>query len=114
MKRLLVLVTASLLISAIGGASVSNAQSDAGAGPSVNIAGFAFDQPDVSVPIGTTVTWTNADGVQHTTSSVDGIFDSGALSANQTYAFTFTQAGDFAYQCNFHPNMHGTIHVLPA
>jgi plastocyanin len=111
MKRLLVLVSATLLISAVGGASVSNAQSDAS---TVSIADFAFAQPDVSVPVGSTITWTNADSVQHTTSSLDGSWDSGALSTNDSFAYTFNQEGDFAYQCAFHPNMQGTIHVLPA
>ena len=113
MKRLLVLVTASLLIAAIGGASVSDAQS-APSGSTVSIAHFAFAQPDLSVPAGTTVTWTNADGVQHTASSVDGVWDSGALSTNDSFTYLFNQAGDFAYQCAIHPDMHGTVHVLGA
>jgi|SRR5579864_1678108 len=111
MKRLVTSIAAGLLFASIAGASIANAQSD---GQSVSISGFAFAQPELSVPAGTTVTWTNTDGVQHTTSAVDGTWDSGALSTSGTFSFTFNQAGDFAYQCDIHPNMQGIIHVLPA
>ena len=63
--------------------------------------------------MGATLTWTNAqDGVQHTTTSVDAVWDSGVLSTNQAFAFTFNQAGDFSYLCTIHPTMSGIVHVV--
>jgi len=79
----------------------------------VTIDNFAFTPGDVSVPVGATVGWTNAQAdVRHTVTSSDGTFDSGILSPNDTFSFTFTQAGDLSYQCEIHPSMRGIIHVL--
>jgi plastocyanin len=74
------------------------------------IADFAFTGV-TEVAVGTTVVVTNADPATHTFTAVDGTFDSGALSMDDTFEFTFTEAGEFAYFCNFHPSMTGTIVV---
>jgi len=75
-----------------------------------------FTLVSFTVPIGTLVTWTNRDGVPHTTTSgvspeLDGIWDSPFLNENQEYSFTFNQAGVFPYWCRLHPFMIGTITV---
>ena len=86
----------------------------ASADEGVSINAFTFSPADVSVPVGSSVTWTNLQtGVQHTTSSLDGLWDSGVLSTSDTFSFTFSQVGDFTYQCNIHPSMRGVIHVVP-
>jgi plastocyanin len=77
----------------------------------VTIAGFAFDPASLDVPLGTTVTWTNTDGTQHTVTANDGAFDSGALSQGSTFSQTFDTAGTFQYACRFHPSMQATITV---
>ena len=79
----------------------------------VTIAGFAFDPPELTVAVGSTVTWTNQDGFAHTASSKDGTFDSGELPNAGTFSFTFDTAGTFAYICNIHPSMSGTVVVTP-
>lgn len=103
-------------IAIVAGASITRAQSDPGAATpeqGVSIASFAFGPADTTIPLGTALTWTNAqDGVQHTTTSLDGIWDSGVLSTTSTFSFTFVQSGDFAYQCAIHPSMRGVVHVL--
>lgn len=76
----------------------------------ITIADFAFSGV-TEVPVGTTVTVTNENGVSHTWSSVDDVFDSGALAPGDSFEFTFTEAGSFDYLCNFHPSMTGTIVV---
>ena len=49
----------------------------------------------------------------HTATSDDGhTFDSGDLAPGSAYSFTFTKAGTFAYHCNVHTFMHGTIKVI--
>jgi plastocyanin len=79
---------------------------------SVSINSFAFAPAELSVPVGATLTWSNAQvGVPHTSSSVDGLWDSGVLSTGDTFSFTFNQVGDFAYQCDIHPSMRGIVHV---
>lgn len=76
----------------------------------ITISDFAFSGV-TEVAVGTTVVVTNQDGAQHTWSALDGAFDSGALGDGETFEFTFTEAGTFDYQCNFHPSMTGTIVV---
>jgi len=81
-----------------------------GSGADISIAGFAFSGPS-SVPLGTTVTVTNNDTVSHTWTSDDQVFDSGSLATGDTFEFTFEEAGEYAYFCNFHSEMTGTITV---
>jgi plastocyanin len=95
-----------LLISGMVG--TRPAQADSG---SVTIQNFAFNPSPLNVPVGSTVTWTNADGSAHTTTSDNGAWDSGALSNGAHFSFTFTQAGTYTYHCAIHSYMHGTIVV---
>lgn len=76
----------------------------------ITIADFAFSGV-TEVAVGSTVTITNTDSSPHTWSSDDGAFDSGAIGPGEAFEFTFTQAGTFAYHCNFHPSMTGSITV---
>jgi plastocyanin len=85
-------------------------KADTGAS-AVEIKNFAFTPPSLTVPVGTTVTWTNNDTAAHTVTAAGGAFDSGNLSPGQSFSFTFDQAGSFAYACNYHPNMQGTVVV---
>ena len=118
-QRLLMVAVAGLAIAMLGGTPISQAAPPdpgaSGADHAVSIAAFAFGPADTSVPAGATVTWTNAqDGVPHTTTSPDGVWDSGVLSTNDAFSFTFNDTGDFAYQCSIHPSMHGIVHVTPS
>jgi plastocyanin len=72
----------------------------------------------VTIPVGTTVTWTNLDRVSHiimnegTSKFVIGQeFKSGSLGMGETYSFTFDEAGKYPYFCSIHPSMRGTITV---
>ena len=58
------------------------------------------------------MTWTDNTQSPHTISSddVSGPLN-GSVSPAGTYQATFNTAGDFAYHCNIHPYMHGTVHV---
>jgi plastocyanin len=78
----------------------------------VTIQNFLFSPASVTVPRGTTVSWTNLDPSQHTvTSDVSGKFSSGILMTGQTFSFTFTETGSYPYHCGVHPTMHGTVIV---
>jgi predicted lipoprotein with Yx(FWY)xxD motif/plastocyanin len=77
----------------------------------INIKGFAFTPSSVTVKVGTTVTWTNQDGTDHTVSSDTSVF-SWRLDANGgTFSYTFNQVGTFPYHCAIHPSMTGKIIV---
>ncbi len=110
-------IIATLMVFALALLTIfGSATSTAAADVAVTINGFAFMPATITVPVGTRVVWTNQQPqVSHTvTSDTAGIFDSGAFQTGATFAFTFTQAGTFAYHCNIHPNMHGTVVVTAA
>jgi plastocyanin len=77
----------------------------------VQVVDFAFDPAALTVPVGTTVTWTNAGSRPHTVTADDGSFDSGRLDPGEQFSQTFDQPGTFTYHCNFHPDMQGSITV---
>jgi len=79
---------------------------------SVAIKSSTFVPDIVEISKGTTVTWTNDDGVPHTVTSISGAFDSGNINPGQVYSYTFNQAGPFEYRCANHPSItHGKVIV---
>ena len=99
----------------VGGAVATPAASPAAtpavAGGQVRIFNLAYEPATLEVAVGTTVTWTNDDGVPHTATSADGAFDTNTIAAGTTGEVTFDTAGTFDYVCAFHPGMVGTIVV---
>jgi plastocyanin len=87
------------------------APAPAGGDGAVDIKGFAFNPADVSVAVGTKVTWTNDDSTKHRVKANDGSFDSKDMANGDTFEFTFDKAGTFDYICAIHPSMKGTITV---
>lgn len=86
--------------------------SQAAAGASVEISGFAFEPAELSVSVGTTVTWTNKDAAPHQVVSDSGSeLASETLSQGGSYSHVFNAAGTFEYHCAIHPNMTGRIIV---
>ncbi len=81
------------------------------AGNAVSINNFKFDPATLTVPVGTTVTWTSQDEEPHTVAAKDGSFHSPGLDTHGTYSFTFTTPGTFDYVCSIHPFMTGTVVV---
>lgn len=77
----------------------------------VTIDDFLFEPPALEIAVGTTVTWTNLGGVPHVATARDGLFDSRNLFTDETYSYTFEEAGTFDYFCRYHPRMTGTIVV---
>ena|ERR1700724_1492337 len=76
----------------------------------ITIDNFTFAPAELTVKVGTTVTWTNHDDIPHTIVSA-GKFRSKALDTDNSFSFTFTAAGDYKYFCSLHPHMTGTIKV---
>ncbi|AGM31285.1 amicyanin [Mycobacteroides abscessus] len=81
------------------------------AGPAVNIENFAFNPPTLTVPAGTTVTWTNKDEEPHNVVAEDGAFRSPGMDARGTFSHQFTKAGTYTYVCGIHPFMKATVVV---
>jgi len=77
-----------------------------------------FSPDSITIKVGTTVIWTNNDssGTPHTVTpknpSAGWETGSGTLSLGDTYEYTFTVAGTYAYICSIHPAvMSGTVIV---
>ena len=72
---------------------------------------FAFSPNVLKVKAGTKVTWTNEDVASHTVTSDTGAFGSGLLSPGKSFERVFAEKGTFAYHCEPHPSMKGTVIV---
>jgi plastocyanin len=72
-----------------------------------------FSQTPVTLAPGSTVTWTNLDGVAHMLSADDGSWRSGTLEQGDSYSHVFTSPGTHPYHCVMHPFMKGTVVVTP-
>ena len=80
----------------------------------VEIKGMQFVPAQLTVDAGDTIVWTNSDVLPHTVTS--GIpspasFDSKEIAAKATWSLTVSAAGDYAYNCSYHPTMHGQLTV---
>jgi hypothetical protein len=73
---------------------------------------FCFAPAVVHVTPGQTVTWTNAEWVEHTVTGVARSFgDYESLAKDRSVSHRFDQAGTFPYFCAFHPGMVGAVVV---
>jgi LPXTG-motif cell wall-anchored protein len=75
---------------------------------------YAFTPKTTTIAVGDKVTWVNDSDAKHTVDADDGSFDHGAFAKGASVSQTFTTAGTFAYHCDIHPYMHGTVVVLAA
>jgi plastocyanin len=84
--------------------------------PAVVVRGQQFDPATLVVPVGTTVTWTNEDSVDHTVTAgaagePDGTFDEPLGADGGAVELGFDEAGTVVYHCTIHPAMVGRIEV---
>lgn len=97
--------------------SQSSTSSAAPAGPvikgatTVAIDNYAYKPATITVAAGTKITFVNHDQTAHTATSTKPGFDSGTLQPGASHAITVTKAGTYAYYCQFHAFMKGTIVV---
>ena len=94
-------------------AAVSTTGTTAGTSATVviTITNFAYQGP-VSVSPGSTVTVKNEDSQAHTvTSDQAGLFDAVVPGGGNVVFTAPTTAGNYAYHCTYHSNMHGTLLV---
>lgn len=107
--------TAAVIIAIVllvaGSPSVTANDQPPAANATVNIDNFVFGPPTITVPVGTTVTWTNKDDIPHTSVSTDGMFKSKVLDTDEKFSYTFTKAGTYRYYCTIHPKMTGKVVV---
>jgi len=103
-KAVLILSMAAMAVA--GGTASSQSRTE------VKITNFMFSPKTLTVPVGTTVTWTNNDDDPHTVASIDKTtFKSSALDTGEKYSYTFTKPGKYAYFCSVHPKMTAEVVV---
>ncbi len=115
MKRMLArLVALTLLVMLVFAPSVE-AQ---GQEVTVRMEDNFFDSANITVEPGTTVTWVQSGDNPHTTTSYDGLWDSGMIEGGSdgTFSYTFDEPGTYDYFCITHEEMGmvGTVTVTDA
>jgi len=74
--------------------------------------GFAFAPARAEVAAGGRVTWTDRDESNHTaTFADDAVKDVDNLRPGKRASVAFAEPGTYAYVCEFHPTMTGTVIV---
>lgn len=110
-----VLATFALGISVVRAAEAhfAHAAQNKPATSEVKIDNFSFGPATLTVPVGTTVSWTNRDDIPHTVVSSDDAktFKSKVLDTDENFSFTFTKPGSYPYFCSIHPKMTGKVIV---
>ena len=104
-------VVIAMFLLVAGSPSVTASNRPSAANAAVKIDNFVFGPQTLTVPVGTTVTWTNSDDIPHTSVSTDGVFKSKVLDTDEKFSYTFTKAGTYPYYCTIHPKMTGTVVV---
>jgi plastocyanin len=126
------LVTVGLALSGCGSGATSSSSSSAASTSSasassssaapasghvtVAIGDYKFRPAKLVVAPGTKVTFANHDQTAHTATATAGGsaasgFDSGTIKPGAHATVTFRKAGSYAYICQFHAFMHGTVVV---
>jgi plastocyanin len=105
------MVAAALAIAALGALMIRGAELHSQAPVPVDIRDSKYLPPSITVPVGTTVRWTNRDEETHTVTSSTGVFGSAGLDLGEDYGYTFTKPGVYPYTCDLHPFMSGTVTV---
>jgi plastocyanin len=102
-------VTIALTLDVSAGTPEAEAAADS---VTVEIAGFAYSPDVVTIPVGGSITWVNADSAPHTATAMDrDVLQSGTLNQGESFTQTFDTPGTYEYFCEFHANMKGTIVV---
>lgn len=78
----------------------------------VDMVDYELLPPTITISAGETVTWQNGDDVDHFMLTEDGTtVDSGPILPGEAYVATLTAPGTYAYYCDIHNAMTGTIVV---
>lgn len=111
-KTQVLFIVTSLVLTSLGcKKSSSNSSTSTPGTNEVWIQNSAFSPNSLTVPVNTTITWTNKDAMTHTVTSTTAAFDSGNINSGGVYSHTFTTSGSYAYKCSIHPSMTATIVV---
>jgi len=97
--------------SSYGSSSSNNNTGGNNSATTVTMQNMSFSKLSLTVAKGTTVKWTNTDNTTHTVTADDNSFNSGDISAGQSFSKIFDTQGTFPYHCVYHSMMKATIIV---
>jgi len=85
-------------------AAASQAPAPAPAAGKVEVAigDNTYTEREISVPLGTTISWSHAGQRPHTVTADDGSFNSGTMQNGGSFERAFSAPGVYAYYCEFH------------
>ncbi len=93
-------------------AAATQAPKADGSPAAIGMKGLQFIPKDVTVKVGTKVTWTNDEDIPHNVVAEEGAdFQSDTFGKGKTFSFTPKKAGTIKYVCTIHPGMEGTLTV---
>src|SRR5438552_4136729 len=95
----------------VAGGCVNEARPTESTSPAVSIAKCQFLSAVLRVPVGTTVTWTNADFLPHEVSGIGWGGVQRMLMPGETFSHDFAEAGIYPYSCPLHPGMSAVVFV---
>jgi plastocyanin len=78
---------------------------------SVTIENLQFSPTTLSVRRGDRIVWTNKDLFPHTVTATNKAFDSGSIAAGGSWTYVAAGAGEYSYECAYHPAMKGSLKV---
>jgi plastocyanin len=111
MKRLHSGAAAGLVLFAV---AVPAAGAQQSAAVAARIVDFAYQPGELTVALGTTVTWTNGGARPHTVTDRGGTFDTNPVLPGRTASVTLTAPGVYHIFCRINPSrMNGVIVVRP-
>jgi plastocyanin len=79
----------------------------------VRITATGFEPATARIVRGDTVTWTNADTVDHRIVSTNPAFRSPVLGPGESFSFRYTRRGSFVYRDALKPGVRGMVNVSP-
>ena len=94
--------------------AASQAKGSRAINASVEMRDNLFAPANVTVPVGSTGTFTNTGKLPHTATAADKSFDSKIVAPGGKWSTTFTKTGTFKYDCIIHPGMTGSVTVTEA
>jgi plastocyanin len=104
-------VVAAMLLGPLVGALLAYGAVAAQEANEIKIDNFVFNPPELSIAVGTTVKFVNHDDIPHSVVDKNKAFRSKALDTDDSFTFTFANAGTYDYFCGLHPHMTGKIIV---
>jgi len=104
-------IVGALLIGPVAGAFLAYGAVAAQDANEVRIDNFVFNPAELTIAVGTTVKFVNHDDIPHTVVDKNKAFRSKALDTDDTFSFTFANAGTYDYFCGLHPHMTAKIVV---